>query len=54
MFDDEKFYFQHRAEIEVERAQQATLPSVVSVHYQLAEAYLNKLASLQGGERQGA
>jgi hypothetical protein len=45
MFEDDRSYYQHRAEIEVERAQTATLPSVVQVHYQLAEAYLGKLAT---------
>jgi hypothetical protein len=45
MLEDDRSYFQHRAEVEVERAQAAILPSVVQAHYQLAEAYLNKLAT---------
>ena len=45
MFDDDVSYYQHRAEIEVERAQQATSPEVVRVHHQLAEAYLDRLAA---------
>lgn len=45
MLEDDRFYYQHRAEVEVERAQTATLPNVVQVHYQLAEAYLEKIAS---------
>lgn len=45
MLQDDRSYFQHRAEVEIERAQQATLPSVVQAHHQLAKAYLEKLAS---------
>jgi hypothetical protein len=45
MFEDDRSYYQHRAEVEVERAQAATLPAVVQVHYRLSEAYLAKLAS---------
>ena len=45
MFEDDKSYYQHRAEIEVERAQRAVVPEVVRVHYEMAEAYLNKVAS---------
>lgn len=45
MFEDDRSYFQHRAEVEIERAQQAELPRAVAVHYQLAEAYLAKLAA---------
>jgi hypothetical protein len=45
MFEDDRSYYQHRAEVEVERAQAATLPAVVQVHYHLSEAYLAKLAS---------
>jgi hypothetical protein len=43
--EDDRFYYQHRAEIEIERAQLATVPNVVQAHYQLAEAYLSKLAT---------
>jgi hypothetical protein len=45
MFEDDRSYYQHRAEVEIERAQLATVPSVVQAHYQLAEAYFGKLAS---------
>ena len=44
MFEDERSYYQHRAEVELEHAQMATAPEVVRVHYLLAEAYLEKLA----------
>lgn len=43
MFEDDRAYYQHRAEVETERAQTATLPKVVQAHYLLAEAYLNKV-----------
>ena len=45
MVEDDRSYYQHRAEIEVERAQRATVPSVVQAHYRLAEAYFDKLAA---------
>jgi len=45
MVEDDRSYYQHRAEVEVERAQAAKLPNVVKVHYQLAEAYLEKITS---------
>ncbi|WP_425228870.1 hypothetical protein [Sphingomonas sp.] len=45
MFEDDRSYYQHRAEVEIERAQSATVPSVVQAHYQLAEAYLGKIAA---------
>ena len=45
MFRDDRSYLQYRAEVETERAQQATVPQVVRAHYQLAEAYLSKLAA---------
>ena len=47
MFEDDKSYYQHRAEVEIERAQQATLPQAVRAHYQLAEAYFSKLAAIE-------
>lgn len=45
MPDNEKSYFERRAEAELERAQSATAPEAVRVHYQLAEAYLEKIAA---------
>lgn len=47
MFEDDQSYFRHRAEIETVRAQEATKPEVVKAHYQLAEAYFDKLASAE-------
>jgi hypothetical protein len=45
MFEDDTSYYQHRAEVELECARKATTPEVVRAHHQLAEAYLEKLAS---------
>lgn len=47
MFRDDRSYFQHRAEVETERAQEATEPKVAQAHYQLAEAYFSKLAAAE-------
>lgn len=47
MFEDDRSYYQRRAQVELERAQESTLHSVVRVHYQLAEAYLDKIASIK-------
>ena len=47
MSEYDRAYYQRRAEIETELAQRATLARVVQVHYQLAEAYLDKLASIE-------
>lgn len=45
MFEDDRSYYQHRAEVELEIAQKATAPEVVRAHHLLAEAYLEKLNS---------
>jgi len=45
MLKDDRSYYQHRAEVELECAQKATTPEVVRAHHQLAEAYLERLAS---------
>ncbi|WP_164521370.1 hypothetical protein [Sphingomonas sp. ABOLF] len=47
MFEDDRSYYQRRAEVELVRAQESTQHSVVRVHYQLAEAYLEKIASTE-------
>jgi hypothetical protein len=47
MFEDDRSYYQRRAEVELARAQESTQHSVVRVHYQLAEAYLDKIASTE-------
>lgn len=53
MFEDDSTYYTRRAKAELEQAQRATRPEVVQVHYQLAEAYLERLkpdarASIEG------
>jgi hypothetical protein len=52
MLEDDRSYFQHRAEAEIERAQQAKDPAVGKVHYLLAEAYLGKVAMLSTKNKQ--
>jgi hypothetical protein len=47
MFDDDRLYFQQRAEVEIERAQEATAREAMRAHRQLAEAYLDRLATLE-------
>jgi hypothetical protein len=47
MFEDDRSYYQHRAEAELDRAQESTLNSVMRVHYELAEAYLEKIALIE-------
>lgn len=46
MLGDDKSYFQHRAEVEMEHARQSALPCAAKAHHQLAKAYLERLASL--------
>ena len=45
MFKDDASYFEYRAEVELERAQESTVPAAVAIHYRLAEAYLDKISS---------
>ena len=47
MSQDDRSYYQHRAEVEAERALSATMPSVVQAHHRLAEAYRDKLSSTE-------
>ena len=47
MIEDDRTYFRRRAETEVERARKAAAPGAVKAHYQLAEAYWDKLASFE-------
>lgn len=47
MFKEDRFYYQHRAEVVTERAQKATVPKVVQAHYQLAEAYFDKIDAIK-------
>lgn len=49
--EDDIGYYQRRAEAELERAQQATRPEVVRAHFQLANAYLERIASAEPARR---
>ena len=42
--EDDLEYFQRRAEQELELAQKADVPAVVSAHYGLAEKYLDRIS----------
>lgn len=44
-------YYRRRAECELERAQAATIPKVVAAHYQLANAYLERVDAARGTVR---
>lgn len=44
MRDDQTYYYR-RAEAELEQAQRAGDPRAVRAHYQLAEAYLRRVAA---------
>ena len=47
MFEDDVTYYRRRAEAELEKAQQDGRPEVVRVHYLLAEAYLERVATAE-------
>lgn len=51
MSKDDLTYYRRRAEIETERAAQATLPEVVAAHYQLATAYFERIGAPENQER---
>ena len=44
MSDDDRMYYEARAEAELVLAQSATSAEAVRIHCQLADAYLDKLA----------
>lgn len=43
MTEDEKAYFQHRAEVELKQAATSDCPEAVRVHYILANHYLDRV-----------
>lgn len=43
MYETDQQFYRRRAEMELDLAQKARLPEVVSAHYRLAEAYLARL-----------
>lgn len=45
MFENNETYYYRRAEAELEQAQQATHPKVVHAHYEMANAYLERLVT---------
>lgn len=49
--EDDVQYYQRRAEEELARAQQAVDPKIVSLHYELAELFLERVSENKG--RQG-
>lgn len=53
MLPEDSAYFHRRAEVQLALAERAELPQVVSAHYQLASAYLDR-ATAQGGSSQPA
>ena len=50
MSNEDAEYYSPRAQAELELAQSATSPVVVSAHYELAEAYLEKAAEAEQTE----
>ena len=54
MFEDDRTYYRHRAEVEIAQAQRAAMPRAAKSHYQLAEAYLDKLRALDGAPEEQA
>ena len=45
MFEDDRAYFRHRADVEFERARSAKGPEAAVAHRRLAQAYLKKVAA---------
>lgn len=44
MIENDRAYYRQRADTETHRAEAASSPEVVHIHYQLAKAYLERLA----------
>lgn len=53
MAEDDLDYFERRAEMELEIAQNCEMREVMAVHYALAELYLERVEALRGA-RDGA
>lgn len=49
--DEDRAYFERRAEEEIERARESADPRSVAIHYALSELYLERIAEAPGGER---
>jgi len=46
--DDDRAYFERRAEEEIERARECTDPRTVAIHYALSELYLERIGAAPG------
>lgn len=46
--DDDRTYFERRAEEEIERARESTDPRTVAIHYALSELYLERIDAAPG------
>lgn len=46
MTENDRSYFQRRAEVEARLARQATLPPVARIHQELADIYRRNVASV--------
>lgn len=53
MTDDDRVYFERRAEQEIERARESSDPRIVAVHYALSELYLERIGAAPD-EKRGA
>jgi hypothetical protein len=50
MSTDDRSYFEHRAEMELEMAQRAEHPEAVRAHYLMAGLYLDKIHAIPGSD----
>ncbi|MDQ8757403.1 hypothetical protein RCO27_14325 [Sphingosinicella sp. LHD-64] len=51
MSDDDRVYFERRAEQEIECARRSSNRHAVAVHYALSELYLARVAAANGGAK---
>lgn len=51
MNEDDAIYYYRRAEAELEQAQRATKPEVVRAHCQLANAYLERVDTVNAARK---
>ena len=51
--EDDREYYQHRAEQELALAQKADVPAVVAAHYKLAEKYLDRVDGAAANSSEG-
>lgn len=52
--DDDRAYFERRAEEEIERARESDDPRSVAIHYALSELYLERVDAASGEEEADA